>query len=67
MLDYAFGTLGLHRVYAELDPRNTASVALCGRLGMREEGYLREDMWLKGEWSDTGVYAVLASEWAARK
>ena len=29
----AFGELGLHRVYAELDPRNDASVALCLRLG----------------------------------
>jgi RimJ/RimL family protein N-acetyltransferase len=67
MLDYAFGTLGLHRVYAELDPRNTASVALCGRLGMREEGHFREDMWLKGEWSDTGIHGILASEWNARR
>ena len=55
MLEYAFGTLGLHRVTAELDPRNTASIALCKRLGMREEAYFREHMWFKGEWGDTGV------------
>ena len=65
MLEYAFGTLGLHRVTAELDPRNTASIALCKRLGMREEAYFREHMWFKGEWGDTGVYAVLASEFSA--
>lgn len=65
MLAYAFTTLGLHRVTAELDPRNTASVALCKRLGMREEAYFREHMWFKGEWGDTGVYAVLASEFLA--
>ncbi|MDQ2697933.1 MAG: GNAT family N-acetyltransferase [Actinomycetota bacterium] len=65
MLTYAFTVLGLHRVTAELDPRNTASVALCKRLGMREEALFREHMWFKGEWGDTGVYAVLASEFSS--
>lgn len=63
LLDLAFGELGLHRVYAELDPRNGASVALCERLGMRHEGHFAEHMWLKGEWTDTGHYAILEREW----
>jgi len=63
LLDLAFGELGLHRVYAELDPRNEASVALCLRLGMRHEGQFLEHMWFKGEWADTGHYAVLEREW----
>lgn len=66
LLDLCFGELGLHRVYAELDPRNAASVALCTRLGMREEGRFREQMWLKGEWTDTGHHAILDREWASR-
>lgn len=66
MLAYAFTELRLHRVYAELDPRNTASVALCQRLGMRHEALFREHMWHKGEWSDTGIYAILESEWRSR-
>ena len=65
MLDVAFGELGLHRVYAELDVRNTASVALCRRLGMREEALFREHMWFKGAWSDTGIHAILDHEWRA--
>lgn len=64
LLDLAFGPLGLHRVYAELDPRNEASVALCLRLGMRHEGQFLEHMWVKGEWTDTGHYAILEREWA---
>jgi RimJ/RimL family protein N-acetyltransferase len=59
----AFGELGLHRVYAELDPRNAASVALCLRLGMRHEAHFREHMWFKGDWADTGIYAILEHEW----
>ena len=63
VLRVAFETIGLHRVIADLDPRNTASIALCKRLGMREEAFHVEDMWFKGEWADTGIYALLAREW----
>ncbi|MET0812410.1 MAG: GNAT family protein, partial [Microbacterium sp.] len=56
-----------HRVYAELDPRNEASVALCRRLGMRHESHILEHMWLKGEWTDTGGYGILEREWAAQR
>ena len=66
LLDLAFGELGLHRVYAELDPRNAASVALCLRLGMRHEAHFREHMWFKGDWADTGIYAILEHEWRGR-
>jgi len=66
LLDLAFETAGLHRVYAELDPRNTASAALCVRLGMRHEAHFVDEMFFKGAWGDTDVYAVLDREWAAR-
>jgi RimJ/RimL family protein N-acetyltransferase len=66
VLELAFATLGLHRVAAELDPRNDASVALCLRLGMRHEAHFVEDMMFKGDWADTGVYAILAREWLGR-
>jgi RimJ/RimL family protein N-acetyltransferase len=66
VLEIAFGTLALHRVRAVLDPRNASSVALCRRLGMREEAYFVEDLWFKGEWGDTGIYAILGREWNAR-
>lgn len=67
ILDLAFGTLGLHRVRAELDPRNDASIALCKRLGMREEAHHVKDLMFRGEWADTGIYAILADEWADAK
>ncbi|WP_211192663.1 GNAT family N-acetyltransferase [Actinoplanes sp. TBRC 11911] len=59
-----FDELKLHRIWAQLDPRNTASARVCERLGMRREGVLREESWFKGEWADLAVYALLASEWA---
>ncbi|HEY5144003.1 MAG TPA: GNAT family protein [Solirubrobacteraceae bacterium] len=66
LLAVAFGALGVHRVRAELDARNAASGALCRRLGMRREAHLVEDLWFKGAWGDTDVYAILATEWTAR-
>jgi RimJ/RimL family protein N-acetyltransferase len=62
MLGIGFGEMDLHRVIAELDPRNHRSVALCLRLGMRKEAYFVEDRAFKGEWADTGIYAILARE-----
>ena len=33
------------------------------RLGMRREAHLRENEFVKGEWTDELVYAMLSSEW----
>ena len=66
LLALGFETMGAHRIFASLTPENTASVRLCLRLGMREEAHFVEDMFIKGRWEDTGVYAMLDREWARR-
>jgi aminoglycoside 6'-N-acetyltransferase len=63
LLDYAFGRLGLHRVFAITDQRNLPARALLERVGFRKEGEFREASWFKGEWTTELGYAVLASEW----
>ena len=65
LLELAFEGLGLHRVIARIDARNTASANVLRRLGMREETYLRENEWFKGEWTDEIDFAMLAREWRA--
>jgi RimJ/RimL family protein N-acetyltransferase len=67
MLDWAFGPVGLRRVIARLDERNTASARLCERLGMRLEARLIENEVFKGELSTELDYAILSREWAARR
>jgi RimJ/RimL family protein N-acetyltransferase len=62
MLNVAFDHYGLHRVFAQLDSRNTASAKLAQRIGMRQEAHLRQDWWSKGEWTDTLIYAMLSSD-----
>jgi len=63
LLDAAFKTLGLHRVFATCDVRNTGSYGVMEKLDMRREGLLRQDRKVKGAWRDTYLYAVLAEAW----
>src|SRR6185437_1938143 len=63
VLEYAFTSLGLHRVTAITDCENAASVALLERLGLRREGHFRQNVWFKGRWGDEYLYAMLQEEW----
>lgn len=63
LLGYAFEVLGLHRVWGDCDPRNPASARVMEKLGMRAEGHLVQNFFIKGEWCDSLLFAVLASEW----
>ena len=65
MLQIAFDTLGMHRVVARLDARNTGSAAVLERLAMRREALLVKNEWFKGEWGDEADYALLDEEWAS--
>lgn len=62
VIGIAFGHYEMHRVKAQLDPRNEASAQMCERLGMTKEAHLRQDWWSKGEWTDTAVYGLLATD-----
>jgi RimJ/RimL family protein N-acetyltransferase len=66
LVDFAFRSLNMHRVWADCDPRNRASCQVAERLGMTLEGRLRENYWLKGEWCSTLVYGILENEWEAQ-
>ncbi|HEV2087597.1 MAG TPA: GNAT family protein [Cryptosporangiaceae bacterium] len=63
MLDLGFGRLGLHRIEGRCDVRNTPSVRLMERLGMRREAHFVHNEMFKGEWGDEYVYAMLDDEW----
>lgn len=66
LLELAFDGLGLHRLEADVDPRNLRSIASLERLGFQREGYLRERWHLNDEIADALFYGLLAREWRAR-
>ncbi|MET1064811.1 MAG: GNAT family protein, partial [Arthrobacter sp.] len=63
LLELGFGELGFHRIDANLDARNTASAALCKRLGMRLESTQVDKWHYRGQWATEVVYALLDDEW----
>lgn len=62
-LDWGFDVLHLHRIEADIDPRNHASRRLLQRLGFRREGLLRERFFVEGVAMDSEVHGLLAAEW----
>ena len=65
LVTFAFRTLAMHRIEADVDPRNTASIRVLERLGFRREGYARERYHMAGEAQDAVLYGLLNSEFTA--
>ena len=52
VVEYAFDTLLLHRIEANIMPRNEASLALASSLGFCNEGLSRNYLYINGNWED---------------
>lgn len=63
LLRLAFDQFGMHRVIGRVEPRNTGSVRVLEKLGMRREAHFVENEWVKGEWQSEFVFAILDHEW----
>ncbi len=66
VLRHAFMTLRLHRVEANIQPGNKASIALARGAGFRREGFSPRYLKIGGRWRDHERWALLADEWKAR-
>ena len=67
LLDYAFDSLGMHRVEIRVAPENTRSLAIPKRLGFVFEGILREAALVNREYLDQALYSMLAPDWTKQK
>ena len=65
LISYGFGDLNLNRIEIRVAVGNQPSQAICERLGLKEEGVLRQAEWLYDHFVDLRVYSVLRSEWRA--
>ena len=67
IVEFGFGTLKLHRIWSWCIADNVGSARVLQKLGMRQEGRLRENEYFKGRWWDTLMFGVLDREWNARQ
>jgi [ribosomal protein S5]-alanine N-acetyltransferase len=63
VLGQAFGPLKLHRLEANIQPGNTASIALARRAGFVKEGFSERYLKVGGRWRDHERWAIRAELW----
>jgi [ribosomal protein S5]-alanine N-acetyltransferase len=64
VINHGFQTLGLHRIEANIQPENLASIALVKRLGFTKEGFSRRYLKLNEEWRDHERWALTVENWS---
>ncbi|TVS23717.1 N-acetyltransferase [Corynebacterium sanguinis] len=61
--DHAFGRVGMHRVTATYLPDNPASGKVLVANGYRQEGYMRRNLHIDGQWRDHHFVALNADDY----
>jgi len=66
MIRLAFLDYRLHRLEANIQPENTASIALVRGLGFELEGYSPRYLKIAGRWRDHERWAIRSETWRAK-
>lgn len=67
LVEYGFEQRRLHKFVAEVVEFNDASKRLVENVGFVEEGRLREQDFVDGQYHDCVMYGLLATEWRNRR
>lgn len=63
LIDFAFDTLNLHRIEADVDEENTGSLGILEKLGFQREGLFRDRWRVYGEWQQSIMLGLLKQDW----
>ena len=61
-IKFGFQKLGINKIYATSAPENLASIRVLEKIGMVKEGYLKEDVCVRGHYRDSVLMAILKKE-----
>lgn len=62
VIEFAFEKISIHKLMAFINLENIRSVALAKRIGMVQEGHMREARLVGGKWNDELVFSLLKSD-----
>ncbi len=62
-INYAFNSINLHRIEANIQPENIRSIELVKRLGFIKEGFSQRYLYLNGAWRDHERWALTVENW----
>jgi ribosomal-protein-alanine N-acetyltransferase len=66
VVERAFTDLALHRLEANVQPGNAASIALVERCGFVREGFSEKYLKIGGHWRDHARFAIRSEQWEER-
>ncbi len=66
-LKFAFKILKLHRIEANVQPENIASINVLRRAGFSNEGFSPKYLKINGRWRDHEQWAIIVDDWRKRK
>lgn len=67
ILKHSFENLQLHRLEANVQPHNTASIHVLERCGFMKEGFSRKYLKIDGVWCDHERWAIIVEDWKLKK
>ena len=62
-VDYCFARLNAHRCWLGVHADNIGAIKCYKKVGFKEEGRLREDLYAYGKYADAILYGILEGEW----
>ena len=63
VLDFAFETIGVHRLEARAAVQNGRGNGALRKIGAVQEGVLRKSFLRNGEYLDQALYAIVEEDW----
>ncbi|MEP6914745.1 MAG: GNAT family protein, partial [Acidobacteriota bacterium] len=62
-IDYAFDSMGIHRIEARISVANLRAQAALAKLGAVREGVLRQCFWSEGRLTDYELWSIVSADW----
>ena len=66
MMYYGFNRLNFNRIYGGVSSMHKASMKICEKVGLKEEGCMRQHLFRNGEFTDSLIVGAIRNEWIDR-